>query len=420
MHPTDQIETYLTGGLSPGERAEFEAHVLDCPACAALVDEARAADAALNDLFAGVRPPADFEDRMIQAIALPQPWVIRPIIHPMVRRVAIGVAASLMIGGIGYFANIATIGGRPALGFSLPNETRERRTTSNLRNIAAADTLYSQTAHVLSADANRQFEHNTQIDMLVGGVEETTGKSIAASGARYMSTVNTSDAPLADLKRQATDLTKKGQYNDARGVVDQILKLDPNDGYALGVRPMLEDRSEFQAQRSQNGKDSAQGRTPTASDKTIPYDDVLHYPTNWPDATNLGYKFDLRNSNNGALAWKESGPAISINTADVNAAGGIGGNSTFSKMGSDTLALAKSSATHGDTNTFSGVITTNGGTLYDAKHTDDNAPTPTPAPTPPPAPPPPGSCQRVNTHTDGVWQESHYAKERGCVVRRIR
>ncbi|MDB5332971.1 MAG: hypothetical protein JWP03_4122, partial [Phycisphaerales bacterium] len=78
---------------------------------------------------------------------------------------------------------------------------------------------------------------------------------------------------VRDLKITARDLFAQARYREALGVVDQILVIDPTDEYAIGVRPVLEDKYEFQMQRTLTGRDGP----------TIPYDDILRYPTDWPD-----------------------------------------------------------------------------------------------------------------------------------------
>jgi hypothetical protein len=67
--------------------------------------------------------------------------------------------------------------------------------------------------------------------------------------------------------------------------VDQILILDPNNDYAVGVRPLLEDKSQFTDQRDLM---RLRDRKTTdvlnaAEEKQVPYDDVLRYPVDWPD-----------------------------------------------------------------------------------------------------------------------------------------
>ncbi|MGC3996326.1 MAG: zf-HC2 domain-containing protein [Anaeromyxobacter sp.] len=112
-HILPLIDAYLAGGLDDAEMRTFDAHVAACGDCAAAVDAARAADAKLVAALADAVPDAAYEDRLIGALR-PQysrPSLImrlsRPIRHPMVRRIAVGVAASLVIGTVGYGMSVA-------------------------------------------------------------------------------------------------------------------------------------------------------------------------------------------------------------------------------------------------------------------------------------------------------------------------
>src|SRR6185437_3065667 len=94
-HPLEQIDAYIAGGLADDERTQFEAHVAECPACAAALAEAKDMDAAVNQLFAFARPGAGFEDRIVRNLGRPK--VKRQWVHPIVRKVAVGVAATLFV-----------------------------------------------------------------------------------------------------------------------------------------------------------------------------------------------------------------------------------------------------------------------------------------------------------------------------------
>src|SRR4051794_859196 len=99
------LDAYLAGGLPGAEREVFERHAAACAACAALLADAAAQDASLRDLFADARPPADLEDRLVERLrGARQHW---PVLHPMVRRAATGVAAAVLLAGFGYVANQA-------------------------------------------------------------------------------------------------------------------------------------------------------------------------------------------------------------------------------------------------------------------------------------------------------------------------
>ncbi|MDB5330782.1 MAG: hypothetical protein JWP03_1933, partial [Phycisphaerales bacterium] len=147
-HPTDQIEAYLTGGLTPQERAAFEDHVAGCPACTAAFDEATRSDTMLAGLFSSARPVPGFEDRVIQRLRVRPSRPSRPIVHPMVRRAAVGIAASLLLGGIG-FVGTAKMDGKTG-GFALfGGESARVKSVSNLRQIGLAMLMYQRKGNSL-------------------------------------------------------------------------------------------------------------------------------------------------------------------------------------------------------------------------------------------------------------------------------
>ena len=90
---------------------------------------------------------------------------------------------------------------------------------------------------------------------------------------------------IADLIHTAQQLTNQGRYREALQTVDQILILDPINDYAVGVKPLLEDKTQFAEQREfmtlRDRKIAEQLNA--AEEKMIPYDDVLRYPVDWPD-----------------------------------------------------------------------------------------------------------------------------------------
>src|SRR5690349_13149934 len=112
LHPLDQIDVYLAGGLSDSERVEFESHIAGCATCAAALKEASDMDATVNQLFSAVRPVPGFEDRLIQR--LKQIPGRRRLIHPIVKRIAIGVAAGIFVASVGYVGN-AAMNGQPQI-----------------------------------------------------------------------------------------------------------------------------------------------------------------------------------------------------------------------------------------------------------------------------------------------------------------
>jgi regulator of sirC expression with transglutaminase-like and TPR domain len=56
----------------------------------------------------------------------------------------------------------------------------------------------------------------------------------------------------------ARKLTSEGEYQAALRICDAILVLDPKNDYAIGVRPLLEDKILFQEQRERGGPETTQ------------------------------------------------------------------------------------------------------------------------------------------------------------------
>jgi general secretion pathway protein D len=78
-------------------------------------------------------------------------------------------------------------------------------------------------------------------------------------------------------------------YAAALGVLDQILAIDPQNDYALGIRQFIEDKAIIQEQRSYREEfDYNLARTLNSADEAeIPYEDIYRFPENWPDISTL-------------------------------------------------------------------------------------------------------------------------------------
>jgi hypothetical protein len=109
----ERVAEYLTGGLSPIERAGMEAHAAVCGACAATLQEAMDADRRVERLFVDQRPDAGFEDRIVRKFRLSKGrGMSLRLVHPAVPRAVSGIAAALVLGACGYFASGLIDGGR--------------------------------------------------------------------------------------------------------------------------------------------------------------------------------------------------------------------------------------------------------------------------------------------------------------------
>jgi glycine cleavage system regulatory protein len=160
-HVDEDIQVYLTGGLSPEQRRAFEAHVATCPTCAAALADARELETAMTAMFAGTRPGEGFEDRIIQKFRKTGSRAGRPLVHPAVRRVAVGVAAAIALAGTGvtisHWLNASprpiTASNLHQLGLSMP------MTTSDDRGSTAEDLMAK--LHLLRANPSGQPNENS-------------------------------------------------------------------------------------------------------------------------------------------------------------------------------------------------------------------------------------------------------------------
>src|SRR5947207_12434560 len=99
----ERIAAYLSGGLEGAERSAFEDHRDACAACATELRRAQDADAMLAGMFADARPQGGFEDRIVRELrTMHRP---RSLPHPMVLKIASGVAGAILLGAVGFAGN---------------------------------------------------------------------------------------------------------------------------------------------------------------------------------------------------------------------------------------------------------------------------------------------------------------------------
>jgi len=87
---------------------------------------------------------------------------------------------------------------------------------------------------------------------------------------------------LVKLSKQDIDAEN---YSAALGVLDQILVLDPKNDYATGMRQFVEDRAIVREQAKYRELYDVEyaKQLNNAEEVLIPYDDIIRYPSNWPD-----------------------------------------------------------------------------------------------------------------------------------------
>jgi general secretion pathway protein D len=114
-------------------------------------------------------------------------------------------------------------------------------------------------------------------------------QQVDAEKARIERILTERENTVAALIKQSRDLTSEMKYEEALKVVDQILAIDPANDYALGVRPLIEDRAIISQQRRYQDTFNRQlmKQFNKAEEIRIPYDDLLRFPDNWPDISEM-------------------------------------------------------------------------------------------------------------------------------------
>ena len=123
-------------------------------------------------------------------------------------------------------------------------------------------------------EARRAGAEKEAIDAERNRLQEQAGRRQAAIQA------------LIKLSRTQID---QQNYAAALGVIDQILTLDPQNDYALGVRQFVEDKAILLDQRKyREALDSNMARQlNSAEEDQVPYEDIYRFPENWPDISEM-------------------------------------------------------------------------------------------------------------------------------------
>lgn len=90
---------------------------------------------------------------------------------------------------------------------------------------------------------------------------------------------------VAQLIETSKKLNEQGQFAESLDVIKQILTLDPRNEYAKSVLPLVEGRVILQNQKKYEDqyKTEFQRMLNDADEKKIPYNDIMTYPTEWPE-----------------------------------------------------------------------------------------------------------------------------------------
>ena len=94
---------------------------------------------------------------------------------------------------------------------------------------------------------------------------------------------------VAGLIQDARVYIDQGKYREALAVIDHIQALDPTNQYAGSVRLLIEDKASIQEQRAYKEEQVRQQTTQfnRVSEQKIPYSDILRYPNDWPQISEM-------------------------------------------------------------------------------------------------------------------------------------
>ena len=190
--------------------------------------------------------------------------------------------------------------------YNFETAIQNARTAMSNRDFSGAQVAVEQARVARNQDPNifteqevREFEQRlaaTQLDLTreqeryatreLTAQQKATQQAIEESRRRQEQERR---ATVADLRVQARRLIDETRYQEAMGVIDQMLVLDPTNDYATGLRPLVEDKALLQQQRRFREDFDRQftKQLNQTEEKKIPYDDILRYPANWPDISEL-------------------------------------------------------------------------------------------------------------------------------------
>jgi hypothetical protein len=106
----DNLAGYCAGGLSTEERERFDRHRIACAACARTLTNSQRFNETMDNLFAGVRPDAGWENRVIETLHVAPRW--RGMRWSKWKHLAAGMAALVALGTLGALLNSSVSKGK--------------------------------------------------------------------------------------------------------------------------------------------------------------------------------------------------------------------------------------------------------------------------------------------------------------------
>ena len=233
QHVFDQIEAYLSDGLSTEERPAFESHVANCGLCAEALADARNADQELRKLFQDSRPDAALEDRVIQNLRVSGSRQ-RIIPHPMLVRAVTGVAAVVALGATGLTVSNAIDGAGSPFQWASRDSARERAASaSNLRQIGQAITMSTQQNRSSQSVLSDSFPALARQERSVRRLYDATDSNSLAQRA-------TEAEGAKRLESEVRQLSESGKFGEALQADTKLLQADPANTYAYQLKGKLQ------------------------------------------------------------------------------------------------------------------------------------------------------------------------------------
>jgi general secretion pathway protein D len=175
-------------------------------------------------------------------------------------------------------------------------------------DIATAQAARDEDPTIFNAEDLRQKDAAIQratleLQQAKTAYERRAASERAVSAARQQELTEEQDrhrresAVAAYIKLSRAQIEQQN-YAAALGVLDQILTIDPQNDYALGIRQFVEDKAIIQEQRHYREEfDYNLERTLNQADEAqVPYGDIFRFPENWPDISTLR-DAEAKNSN---------------------------------------------------------------------------------------------------------------------------
>ena len=296
----EHLDAFVAGGLSPDERRALESHAAVCAACEAALNEAKQADEALRTLFAPIAPPSDFEETLLMNFRSTP--AARPMLHPNVIRSAAGLAAAVMLGGLGLIGHRAMKDGKfPQL--SIPSISMPRfawltpaKPSSDIGRKASVEIGSAISGPLAKRLPEVNFQGNNFADV-VDFLRDVSGAKIDVNWKALESAGITKEAPVtARLKDVPLNDALRVILNDVGGGIVKVGVAADGDVLTISTAedlatrsPLEEAKAVQEQQRTSRSEFDAKldASLKTAETTHVPYDDILRYPPNWGDISQV-------------------------------------------------------------------------------------------------------------------------------------